>query len=184
MSSRPLDKVSDLFFAIGDAVVAADLGVQVGNYDDFSGQVTDATVLIEIERTTPAQRGKDGRHGHRLTITLHAVVARLRQYHSLEAANLATCLERLATDNRWGLPGRQVGLPEDQNSGPSMFQTGADGYSAWATSWTQWISIGPELLEDPTLSAGALAEPRVAYAWEVTDLHDPAQYRPLEDLAP
>lgn len=176
MSSRALDNLSDLFFAIGDAIIGAGLGVQVGNYDDFNGQVSDATVLIEIERTTPAKRGTDGRKGHRVTVTLHAVVARWRQHSALEATNLATCLERLATDNRWGLPGRQCGLPEDQGSGPSMFETGAKGYSGWATSFTQWVSIGPELLEDPTVSGA----PMVAYSWQVTDFGDAAQYAQLE----
>lgn len=176
MSSRALDKISDLFFAIGDAIIAADIGVQVGNYDDFNGKVSDATVLIEIERTTPALRGNDGRKGHRVTVTLHAVVARWRRFSSLEAANLATVLERLATDNRWGLPGRQCGVPEDQNSGPSMFQTGAEGYDAWSTSWMQWISVGPELLEDPIVSG----VPKVAYSWEVEDFDDASQYQPLE----
>lgn len=176
MSSRELVNLSDLFFAIGDTIIAAGLGVQVGNYNDFSGKVSDATVLIEIERTTPARRGTDGRKGHRVTVTLHAVVARWRQHCELEATNLATCLERLATDNRWGLPGRQCGLPEDQGSGPSFFEKGANGYSAWATSFVQWISIGPELLEDPTVSGA----PLVAYSWQVTDFSDAAQYEQLE----
>lgn len=180
MPSRPLDKVSDLFFAIGDAILAADIGVNVGNYDDFAGLVGDATVLIELEGTAPADRANDGRLGHQITVTLHGVVAKWREHAALEAANLATLLERLATDNRWGLPGRQCSLPRDLRSGPSMFQTGAEGYDAWAASFTQTIYLGHELEEDPTITAMPLA----AFSWQVTSLDDPAQYRPLEDLDP
>lgn len=183
MSSRRLSNVSDLFFAIGDAVLAAGLGVNVGNYDDFDGKVSDATVLIEIERTSPAERTPDGRKTHDVTVTLHGVIARWREHASLEATNLATCLERLAHDNRWGLPGCQCDLPINLHSGPSMFQTGSDGYSAWSVSFVQRISIGEPLLEDPTLGFGpngTRGRPWVAYSWKVTSLDDPAQYEPFE----
>ena len=95
MSSRVLDKPSDLFFAIGDAILAADLGVDVGNYDDFSGVVGDATVLIEIERDGHGRRASDGRAAHDLTISLHGVVARWRAHSPLEAVNLASLLKAL-----------------------------------------------------------------------------------------
>lgn len=178
MSLRALDKISDLFFAIGDAIIEADIGVKVGNYDDFDGQVGDATVLIEIEATGPAVRSNDGRKAHQVTVTLHGVVAKWRPHSTLEAANLATLLERIATDNRWGLPGRQCSVPENQRSGPSMFQTGADGYDAWGTSFTQTIYIGPALADDPVITA----MPQAAYSWQVTTLDDPEQYRPLEEI--
>ena len=92
---RPLDKLSDLFFAIGDAIHAAGLGVNVANYEEWDGYVGDATVLIELERTSTSERQNDGRYAHNVSVTLHAVVARSRKFAALEAANLATCLERL-----------------------------------------------------------------------------------------
>lgn len=180
MPLNRLDRVSDLFFAIGNAILKADIGVDVGNYDDFTGLVGDATVLIELEGTAPADRNNDGRIGHQVTVTLHGVVAKWREHAALEAANLATLLERLATDNRWGLPGRQCGLPQNLRSGPSMFQNGAEGYDAWAASFTQTVYIGNELEVDPVITAMPLA----ACSWQVTSLDDPAQYRPIEELEP
>lgn len=179
MSSRVLNKPSDLFFAIGDAILAADIGVQVGNYDDFDGKVTDATVLIEFERTAPAGRTNDGRKAHVVTVTLHAVVARWREHSTLEATNLAGVLADLAKDNRWGLPGLQCGVPKDIYTSPSMFQGGESGYDAWGATFTQVIGIGPSLLEDPALGPGDNA-PFVAYAWEVESVDDPGQYNRLE----
>ena len=152
MSSRVLDKPSDLFFAIGDAILAADLGVDVGNYDDFSGVVGDATVLIEIERDGHGRRASDGRAAHDLTISLHGVVARWRAHSPLEAVNLASLLKDLATDNRWGLPGAQCDIPRNVEAVPSMFSTGESGYNAWAATFTQTIYIGQPLLDDPVIS--------------------------------
>jgi hypothetical protein len=180
MPLNRLDRVSDLFFAIGDAILQADIGVSVGNYDAFDGVVRDATVLIELEGTAPADRSNDGRIGHQVNVTLHGVVARWREHAALEAANLATLLERLAKDNRWGLPGRQCGFPQNLRSGPSMFQNGAEGYDAWAASFTQTVYIGDVLEVDPVITAMPLA----ACSWQVPSLDDPAQYRPIEDLDP
>jgi len=143
MPSRALNQLSDLFFAIAEAIQAAGLGVVVGNYDEFDGKVRDATVLIEIERTSPGVKQNDGRYAHQVTVTLHAVIARWRKHSVLEAANLATAIERLADSNRWGLPGNQCDLPVDLHSAPSMFQRGDDGYEAWACSFRQGISLGP-----------------------------------------
>lgn len=181
MSSRVLNKPSDLFFAIGDAILAADIGVQVGNYDDFDGKVTDATVLIEFERTAPAGRTNDGRKAHVVTVTLHAVVGRWRAHSTLEATNLAGLLADLAKDNRWGLPGLQCGVPENIYTSPSMFQGGESGYDAWGATFTQVIGVGPSLLEDPELGTGPGGNaPFVAYAWEISNVDDPAQYNRLE----
>ncbi|EMW3876299.1 hypothetical protein ABLT12_28595 [Pseudomonas aeruginosa] len=174
MSSRPLNQLSDLFFAIGDAVHAAGLGVSVANYEEFDGKVGDATVLIELERTTPATRHNDGRYVHDVSVTLHAVVARWRKYANLEAINLATALERLADCNRWGFHGRQCNYPEDLHSGPSIFQRGAEGYDAWGVTFRQRLAIG-EVEPEPTLNTA----PLVAFTWRV-DPDDPANYQPLE----
>ena len=167
MSSLQLNNVSDLFFAIGDAIHAAGLGVVVSNYDDFSGEVGDAEVLIEIERTSPGIKQNDGRHVHNVSVTLQAVVARWRKFPSLEAMNLATVLARLADSNRWKLPGRQCNLPDSIRCCPSIFQKGRDGYEAWCCSFTQGLAIGPDRTpEDPVI--GSLP----SVAWRVAD--DPA----------
>lgn len=176
MSSKVLDKPSDLFFAIGDAILAAGLGVDVGNYDDFSGVVGDATVLIEIERDGPGPRASDGRTAHDLTISLHGVVARWRKHSTLEATNLASLLKDLATDNRWGLPGVQCDIPRNVEAVPSMFATGESGYNAWAATFVQTVYIGQPLLDDP------VGRPKVVRAWEVATVDDPEQYRDLEGV--
>jgi hypothetical protein len=179
MSFRPLNNVGDLFFAIGDAIHAAGLGVSVGNYDEFDGTVSDAMVLIELERTSPADKNNDGRHVHNVTVTLHAVVARWRKFANLEALNLATLLERLADNNRWGFHGRQCQYPSDMHSGPSIFQKGHDGYEAWGCTFHQALAPGPDKVpEDPMM--GVPGMPLVAYTWRVDDIDDPAQYQPLE----
>lgn len=176
MSFRPLEQVSDLFFAIGDAIHASGLGVDVANYDEWDGQVGDAQVLIEIERTTPAEERNDGRYSHALTVTLHAVVAGWRKFSALEATNLATCLERLAHRNRWGFNGRNCEHPCDMHSSPSIFQRGTDGYNAWGVTFRQVLTPGEPPVE-PTISAAPMV------AWRVDDELDPANqdnYQRLE----
>ncbi len=141
-AARPLNMLSDLFFAIGDAIHAAGLGVSVANYEEWDGYVGDATVLIELERTSPGERQNDGRYAHVVSVTLHAVVARSRKFAALEAANLATCLERLADLNRWGFKGLNCEVPSDLHCGPSMFQKGDDGYDAWGATFRQVVTPG------------------------------------------
>lgn len=174
-AKRPFNVPSDLFFAIGDAIHAAGLGVDVANYDEFDGKVGDACVLIELERTAPGTRQNDGRYVHVMTVTLHAVVGRFRKFPALEAVNLATALERLADCNRWGFSGRQCDLPQELHSGPSIFQKGADGYDAWGVTFRQGIAPGPDRLpENPVISGMPLV------SWRVEDNDDPDRYSPLE----
>ncbi|WP_122516779.1 hypothetical protein [Pseudomonas viridiflava] len=169
MSLRPLEKVSDLFFAIGDAIQAARLGVSVGNYDDFEGLIGDAQVLIEFERTSPGSRNNDGKLVHAVTVTLHAVISRARKFSSLEAANLTTALERLATDNRWGF-GRHADLPQNMRSGPSIFQRGATGYDAWGCTFVQNLAIGPERpMPDPGTGRRPPVGDEVPMIWQVNE---------------
>ncbi|HCE6978406.1 TPA: hypothetical protein NHP34_006055 [Pseudomonas aeruginosa] len=175
MPYRPLNQVSDLFFAIGDAIHAAGLGVDVANYDDFDGTVGHAKVLIELERTTPGVKQNDGRSTHAVTVTLHAVVGRWRKHAALEAANLATCLERLADNNRWGFHGRNCEPPCELHSGPSMFQRGADGYDAWGATFKQVVTPG-----EPPAEIRLNAAPLVAFSWRVDDLDNPENYHQLE----
>jgi len=175
MPLKVLNQVSDLFFAIGEAVHAAGLGVNVANYDEWDGKVGDATVLIELERTTPSVRQNDGRYTHAVTVTLHAVVAGFRKFSALEATNLATCLERLADCNRWGFIGRCCEVPREMHSGPSIFQRGAQGYDAWGVTFKQVVTPG-----EPPTEILLNSAPLVAYSWQVDDLDNPANYQPLE----
>lgn len=180
MSFRPLDKTSDLYFAIADAIRAEELGVEVANYDDFDfeGTVGDATVLIEIEGTGPRCRSNDGRYVRVATVTLHAVVARTRGHSALEATNLAGLLEQMVDMNRWGFHGRQCEYPEDIHCGPSIYQKGRDGYDAWGCTFRQAIAPGSsKVADDPVLGM-----PLVAFKWEVPSVDDPEAYKPLEAL--
>lgn len=177
--SRPLNNPSDLFFAIGDALLAQIPEIRVGNYDEFDEPVGDAMVLIEFERTQPAVRGRDGRYAYNFTVTLHAVVGRWRRWAPLEATNLAAIIERLTADNRWSLPSNQVDPPEPDSlhSGPSIFKAGERGYEAWGVNFRQTIYLGESWAsEDPVTTA----PPGVAYAWQV-DIDDPANYQPLSE---
>lgn len=181
MSSRQLNNVSDLFFAIGDAIHAAGFGVSVSNYDEFGGLVGDAEVLIEIERTGPGVKQNDGRHVHDVSVTLHCVVARWRKHAPLEAMNLATALERLVDSNRWGLPGRQCDLPDRMRCSPSIFQQGKGGYEAWGCSFNQRLAIGADRSpEDPVIGGLPLVAWKVPDEGDQTDLANPDQYRQLE----
>ncbi|MEC8917765.1 MAG: hypothetical protein VX796_09115 [Pseudomonadota bacterium] len=178
-STRPLAAPSDLFFAIGDALLAEIPEIAVGNYDEFDTPERDATVLIEFERTRPATRGNDGRYAHDFTITLHAVVGRWRRWAPLEAVNLATAVERVVDSNRWGLPSNQCDPPdpETMHNSPSIFQTGKHGYEAWGVTFNQTIYLGESWApEDPV----TVAAPLVAHAWQV-DTSDPGNYQPLTE---
>lgn len=174
-SKRPLNQVSDLFFAIGDAIHAAQIGVDVANYDEWDGKVRDAVVLIEIERTAPALRQSDGRQSHAVKVTLHAVVAGWRKFSALEATNLATLLERLANSNRWGFHGLNCDIPQGLHSGPSMFQRGGEGYNAWAATFDQVVTPGAPGYETiyPSASLQMLA------SWRIDDEAESAP-APLE----
>lgn len=175
MSFKTLNQVSDLFFAIGETIHAAGLGVDVANYDEWDGTVRHATVLIELERTTPGVKQNDGRYTHAVTVSLHAVVGRFRKHAALEAVNLATCLERLADCNRWGFHGRNCEMPCEQRSGPSIFQRGTDGYDAWAVSFKQIVTPG-----EPPAEILLNSAPLVAFSWQVDDLDNPENYHQLE----
>jgi len=179
MSSRRLDRLSDLFFAVGDAILAQGWGLKVGNYNDFNfeQEVGDGTILIELEGSRQVVRSAEGRKGHRVRVTLHAVVGRWRENANLEAGNLAAELQNLADDNRWGLPGRQCLPPEEITTGPSMYSEGKGGYEAWAASFWQTIYLGPSLLEEDPVITGM---PLFARTWEVSNIDDPTQYTPLE----
>lgn len=177
MSSRRLDRLSDLYFAMGESIIARDLGISVGNYNEFTGEaLEDATVLIEIEGTRRGTRSNEGRSGRLVRVTLHAVVAKWRENANLEAVNLADVLQDIVEENRWGLPGRQCDIPKEITTGPSMYSEGKNGYEAWCCSFQQMVYLGDVLFEDPAV----VGMPMVARSWEVPSVDDPASYQKLE----
>jgi hypothetical protein len=184
MSFRPLEQPSDLFDAIRAVLLERIRDIHVGNYDDFgaaeAGRAgTGGEILIEFERTTPAERAPDGRYGYEYAITLHCVVGRHRHRAALEAVNLAAVVQRVATDALWGLPVDQIKRPEQLRAEPSFYKQGANGYDAWGVSFNQRITLGPSLAEEDPIT---VAMPGIA--WKVDndlDVDDEASYQPLDE---
>jgi len=174
MSPKVIEKPSELFFAIAEALRMAYPDLKVGSHQDFDGVVDQAWILIAIERDAPGIRGKDGRKAHVLTISLQVVVSRARANSGLEACDLASALKDLATDNRWWLPGGQCDLPMSIEAVPSTLIRGEQTYDAWTVSFTQTLYLGQPLLDDPT------GTPKFACTWEVSNIDDPDQYQTLE----
>ncbi|MDF2795023.1 MAG: hypothetical protein K0S85_2776, partial [Pseudomonas orientalis] len=58
---------------------------------------------------------------------------------------------------------------------PSMGTAVARDYDTWTVSFTQTLYLGPELLNDPTGHA------LFACTWDVLNIDDPDQYRPLAE---
>lgn len=182
MSFRPLSQPSDLFDAIAEVLLERINDITVDNYDDFGSAEpvragTGAEILVEFERTTPADRSPDGRYGYEYAITLHCVVGRHRHRAALEAVNLAAVVQRVATDALWGLPVDQVKRPEQLRAEPSFFKEGAHGYDAWGVSFIQYVALGPSLAPEDPVTVGM---PQAA--WKVDndiDVDDEANYQPL-----
>ncbi|MGY2398666.1 hypothetical protein [Pseudomonas sp. SDO5271_S396] len=163
----PLEKPSQLPVAIGDALKSAFPQLRVGNHHDFAG----AGVLISVERNGPGTRSVEGRKAHALSVSLRATVA--SGSAPFAACDLASQLMDLALDNRWGLPPDQCDLPVEIVAAPSVSVSAETDYDTWTVSFTQTLYIGPLLLEDPT------GIPLFARTWEVSNIDDPDQYRPL-----
>lgn len=58
---------------------------------------------------------------------------------------------------------------------PSALASAETDYDAWTVSFIQTLYLGPLLLEDPT------GKPMFARTWEVSDINDPDQNRPLQE---
>lgn len=185
--SLPLEKPSDLFDAIAARLREAILDIAVGDYADFGARQigkarTAGEILIEFERMPAIARGADGRYGHEFAVTLHCVVGRQRHRAPLEAVNLAAAVQRIVTDNRWGLPPTQLEEPEALRAEPSFFQEGANGYEAWGVSFNQKLWLGPSLAEEDPVT---VALPQIAWnAEDSLDASDESSYTPLDEPAP
>jgi hypothetical protein len=169
-----LEKPSQLFTAIVQALRNAGLDINVGSRMEFTDIGDQPWVLVAIERDAAAPRGNDGRIAHVLTVSLQAVVPGEPENSSLAACDLASVLKDRVTDNRWGLPADQCDLPTSLDAIPSIFISGTREYPAWSLSFTQTLYFGAPLLDDP------LGIPKFARTWEVSDIDDPNQYTALE----
>ena len=169
----PIEKPSQLPMAIGEALKSAFPQLRVGNHQDFNGAADKTGVLISVERNGPGVRSLEGRKAHALSVSLKAMVA--SGSAPFDACDLASQLMDLAVDNRWGLAPDQCDLPTLIVAAPSALASAQMDYDTWTVSFIQTLYLGPLLLEDPT------GKPLFARTWEVSDINDPDQYRPLQE---
>ncbi|NVZ49456.1 hypothetical protein HX792_03850 [Pseudomonas sp. B6002] len=162
-----IEKPSRLPEAIGLALKNAFPQLSLGTHLDAQGP----GVLISIERNGPGFRSMDGRKAHALTVLLKVNVP--AGSAPFDACDLASQVMDLALDNRWGLPPDQCDLPTNIVAAPSTSSIAETDYDTWTVSFTQTLYLGPSLLEDPT------GTPLFARTWEVSNIDDPDQYRPL-----
>lgn len=164
-----IEKPSQLPEAIVEAVKSALPQLRVGNHLDVQGP----GVLISLERNGPGLRSLAGRKAHALTVLLKVSVT--TGSAPFDACDLASQLMDLALDNRWGLPSDQCDVPTNIVAAPSTSSVSETDYDTWTVSFTQTLYLGPSLLEDPT------GTPLFARTWEVSNIDDPDQYRPLQE---
>ncbi|MFL1548844.1 hypothetical protein ACWHY4_06505 [Pseudomonas sp. E2-15] len=168
-----IEKPSQLPQAIGDALHAAFPDLKVGTHQDFQGAEDKTGVLITVEGNGPGIRSREGRKAHALAISLRAMVA--PGALPFDACDLASQLMDLVLDNRWNLPQAQCDLPTNIVAAPSLRATAQTDYDTWTVSFTQTLYLGPVLLNDPT------GQPLFALTWEVSNINDPDQYKPLAE---
>ncbi|UOB25188.1 hypothetical protein MRY17_05680 [Pseudomonas orientalis] len=166
-----IEKPSQLPQAIGVALHVAFPDLKVGSHRDFQSDLEKNGVMITVEGNGPGIRSREGRKAHVLAISLKAMVA--PGALPFDACDLASQLMDLALDNRWNLPQSQCDLPTDMVAVPSMATAAATGYETWSVSFTQTLYLGPALLNDPTGRA------LFASTWDVLNIDDPDQYKPL-----
>ena len=167
-----IEKPSQLPVEIGEALKSAFPQLRVGNHQDFAGVGDHTGVLISVERNGPGVRSPEGRKAHVLSVSLRATVA--SGAAPFDACDLASQLMDLALDNRWGLPLDQCDLPTAVVAAPSGLSSAETDYDTWTVSFTQILYLGPSLLEDPT------GTPLFACTWDVSNIDDPDQYRPMQ----
>ncbi|MGU9828927.1 hypothetical protein [Pseudomonas sp. LF242] len=168
-----IEKPSQLPLAIGEALQAAFPDLKIGNHQDFNGTGDNTGVLITVEGNGPGIRSREGRKAHALTLSLKAMVA--PGALPFDACDLASQLMDLVLDNRWNLPQAQCDLPMNIVAAPSVRTTAETDYDTWTVSFTQTLYLGPVLLTDPT------GQPLFARTWEVSNINDPDQYKPLAE---
>ena len=168
-----IEKPSQLPQAIGAALHAALPGLKVGSHQDFQGDAEKNGVMVTVEGNGPGIRSREGRKAHVLAISLRAMVA--PGALPFDACDLASQLMDLVLDNRWNLPQAQCDLPTSIVAAPSIRTSAETDYDTWTVTFTQTLYIGPPLLNDPT------GKPLFACTWEVSNIDDPDQYKPLAE---
>ncbi|AZE87891.1 hypothetical protein [Pseudomonas orientalis] len=168
-----IEKPSQLPQAIGVALHAAFPDLKVGSHRDFQSGLEKTGVMITVEGNGPGIRSREGRKAHVLAISLKAMLA--PGALPFDACDLASQLMDLVLDNRWSLPQSQCDLPTNMVAVPSMATAAATGYDTWTVSFTQTLYLGPALLNDPTGRA------LFASTWDVLNINDPDQYKPLAE---
>ena len=168
-----IEKPSQLPQAIVESLHVAFPDLKVGNHQDFQGPGEKTGVLITVEGNGPGIRSREGRKAHALAISLKAMVA--PGALPFDACDLASQLMDLVLDNRWTLPQAQCDLPTNIVAAPSMHNTAETDYDTWTVSFTQTLYLGPTLLNDPT------GQPLFARTWDVSNIDDPDQYKPLAE---
>ena len=168
-----IEKPSQLPQAIGAALHAALPGLKVGSHQDFQGDAEKNGVMVTVEGNGPGIRSREGRKAHVLAISLRAMVA--PGALAFDACDLASQLMDLVLDNRWDLPPAQCDLPANIVAAPALRTSVETDYDTWAVSFTQTLYLGPALLDDPT------GQPLFACTWDVSNIDDPAQYKPLAE---
>lgn len=167
-----IEKPSQLPIAVGAALRTAFPDLRVGSPQDFS--TTDGSgVCITLERNGPGVRSLEGRKAHQLSVSLKVMVA--HGAAPFDACDLASRLMDLVLDNRWNLPTAQCDIPTNIVAVPSTLAGAETDYEAWTVSFTQTLYLGTPLLDDPT------GMPVFASTWDVADIDDPDQYRPLQE---
>ena len=168
-----IEKPSQLPQAIGAALHAALPGLKVGSHQDFQGDAEKNGVMVTVEGNGPGIRSREGRKAHVLAISLRAMVA--PGALAFDACDLASQLMDLVLDNRWNLPPAQCDLPANIVAAPALRTSVETDYDTWTVSFTQTLYLGPTLLDDST------GQPLFACTWDVSDIDDPAQYKPLAE---
>ena len=168
-----IEKPSQLLQAISAALHAAFPDLKVGSHQDFQGDGDKTGVRVTVEGNGPSIRSREGRKAHVLTISLRAMVA--PGALPFDACDLASQLMDLVLDNRWNLPQTQCDLPANIVAAPAVSTSAETDYDTWTVSFTQTLYLRPPLLEDPT------GQPLFACTWDVSNIDDPAQYKPLAE---
>ena len=168
-----IEKPSQLPQAIGAALHAALPGLKVGSHQDFQGDAEKNGVMVTVEGNGPGIRSREGRKAHVLAISLRAMVA--PGALAFDACDLASQLMDLVLDNRWDLPPAQCDLPANIVAAPALRTSVETDYDTWTVSFTQTLYLGPALLDDPT------GQPLFACTWDVSNIDDPAHYKPLAE---
>ncbi|WP_047712704.1 hypothetical protein [Pseudomonas lactis] len=168
-----IEKPSQLPQAIGAALHAAFPDIKVGSHQDFQGDAEQTGVMVTVEGNGPGIRSREGRKAHVLAISLRAMVA--PGALPFDACDLASQLMDLVLDNRWNLPQAQCDLPANIVAAPTVRMSVQTDYDTWTVSFTQTLYLGPTLLDDPT------GQPLFACTWDVSNIDDPAHYKPLAE---